>query len=293
MNTGHSGTTTEALSYKMLRQAVGVLGMALPFAIILGGWFFFCTSLQGSISAYYYTHMREVLVGALWVIGFFLLSYHGPDGRNSIDDWAGNFACIFAVGSTLFPTDPPDAPTNLPGGASFSALGIIALAILLTLGFFLCRFTRAHPGFKLRGFRTSRNGVGNFRAWILILCVLMMVIYRFVRSDATIALLHKGFSLLFMSMLAFFSLCLFTQTHPGHEPKGFKIKRNRVYKICGWIIVGCMVLIDIYMCVPANAVASLEKYNFVLWLETIMVLSFGVSWWVKGGGFHWLKDREA
>jgi hypothetical protein len=294
MNTNPSGTKTDALSYTMLRQAVGIMGMALPFVLILGAWLFFHTCLRGSISAYYYTHMRDVLVGTLWVIGFFLLSYHGPDGRNSIDDWAGNLACIFAVGASLFPTDPPGSPTNPPGvSASFSAVGIIVLLILLTLGFFLCRFTRTHPGHKLEGFKKSRNRVGKFRTWILVLCVLLMVIYRFVPADATIAQVHKLFSLLFFLTLAFFALCLFTQTHPGHKPEGFKIKRNRIYRLCGWIIVGCMVLIDIYMCVPTNATASLERCNPVLWLETIMVLSFGVSWWVKGEGLRWLNDRKA
>jgi hypothetical protein len=291
MNTNPFGTKTDALSYKMLRQAVGIMGMALPFVLILGGLLFFRTCLHDSISAYYYTDMRSVLVGTLWVVGFFLLSYHGPDGRNSIDDWAGNLACIFAVGSTLFATYSPQVCPE--ESCSFSPVPIIVLVFFLTVGFFLCRFTRTHPGYKLEGFKKSHNSVGKFRVWPLGLCILLMVIYRFAPANSKVPVkLHLLFSLLFFLTLAFFALCLFTQTHPGHKPEGFKEKRNKVYRRCGWIIIGCMVLTDIYMCWSEKCTACLDRhYHPVLWLETIMVLAFGYSWWVKGEGRRRLNDR--
>ena len=89
------------ISYLTLRKVVGILGMALPFVVFLGGKFIFKTDIQSSISSYYYTGMRDVFVGILWTIGFFLYSYRGY-GR--IDNITGNLACVFAVVVSLFPT---------------------------------------------------------------------------------------------------------------------------------------------------------------------------------------------
>jgi hypothetical protein len=321
MNTNPSGTKTDALAYTMLRQAVGYLGIFLPFVLMVGGWWFFHTRLQGSISDYHYTGMRDVHVGALWVIGFFLLSYHGPDGPNSIDDWAGNAACFFAVVASLFATDKPGGKESSPSpilGIPLFVWGIIVLLFLLTVGFLLYGLTRSSQirqwRQKLEGFKKSSNRFGkfprlimvlnvNFRGLIMLFCILPMVIYRYVpRHSEVTVIVHYLSSLLFFLTLAFFSLCLFTQTHLDREA-GFpdphrKIKRNKVYKWCGWIIVGCAVLLDIYECVSQMyphkpAIAFLKNSCLpVLWLETIMAVCFGISWFVKGGGWSRLNDRK-
>ena len=71
-------------SYLTLRKAIGFLGIALPFAVSLGALLLFRTGIQSSISSYYYTGTRDVLVGSLWAIGFFLLSYKGYERIDSI-----------------------------------------------------------------------------------------------------------------------------------------------------------------------------------------------------------------
>ena len=62
-----------------LRQAVGYLGILLPFVLAIGSWLIFHGGLQGSVSDYYYTPMRGVLIGGLCVIGAFLIAYYGYD----------------------------------------------------------------------------------------------------------------------------------------------------------------------------------------------------------------------
>jgi len=95
-----SGNEEHALGYLELRTWIGVLGMALPFILAIGG------SLRGSglepsLSAYYHTSMQVAFVGTLWVIAFFLLSYRGFKY-----DWLfGDLAAVFAIGITVFPTD--------------------------------------------------------------------------------------------------------------------------------------------------------------------------------------------
>ena len=69
------------LSYLELRKAVGIIGFALPFVLAFGKDLLQGPGIEGSISGYYYTDMRNVLVGSLCAIGVFLLSCRGYDLR--------------------------------------------------------------------------------------------------------------------------------------------------------------------------------------------------------------------
>ena len=53
------------LSYLDLRRWVGTIGIALPFVLIFGKLIFEGGGLLPSISAYYYSVMRDVFVGSL------------------------------------------------------------------------------------------------------------------------------------------------------------------------------------------------------------------------------------
>jgi len=81
------------ISYLSLRKAIGFLGILLPFVLYFGALIIFGTGLQTSISGYYHTGMRDVYVGTLCVIGFFLFSYKGGEklGRRVRHDsyWIG------------------------------------------------------------------------------------------------------------------------------------------------------------------------------------------------------------
>jgi hypothetical protein len=96
-------------SYKQLRQAVGYIGIALPVVIIIGGLILqHCFELQGSISKYYHTIMRNYFVGSLCAVALFLWFYRGydkdPKDKFDIgDNLAGNLAALFALGVAFFP----------------------------------------------------------------------------------------------------------------------------------------------------------------------------------------------
>lgn len=94
-------------SYHLIRTAVGILGSALPFILVLGwaalhGWW----SLQGSLSAYYHTGMRDFFVGILVVVGILLLTYKIADMKP--DGILSSLAGSLAIGVALFPTAIPD-----------------------------------------------------------------------------------------------------------------------------------------------------------------------------------------
>jgi hypothetical protein len=89
------------LSYQNLRRLIGVLGAALPLTVMIGG-VLAGYEIQDSVSAYYFTNMRDLFVGLLALTGAFLICYRGFDWK---DDWATNFSGACALAAATFPMD--------------------------------------------------------------------------------------------------------------------------------------------------------------------------------------------
>ena len=112
-------------------------------------------------------------------------------------------------------------------------------------------------------------------------------------GDATanqkiIGALHGTSAALLFLTLAFFCFVLFTQTDKT-IPTRRKVQRNRVYRICGSIILACILLIVVVK-LPAVKTA-VEWLKPVFWLESLAVITFGVAWLTKGEMI--LKDEES
>jgi hypothetical protein len=200
-------------SFLQLRRWLGIIATLLPFVLVLGNVFLRAVlksppewrgwDLQRSMSAYYYTDMQNVFVGALVTIGAFLLAYKGRDKREAR---AGTIAGISAVIVGLLPTVAPDRP-----------------------------FT--------------------------------------VISD-----LHIAFAALLYLTLAYISIWLFPRPEAGARRRD--PARNAVYRICGWTIIACLVLIAV---AEEHFVrASVGSYRPAFWLESLATVAFGVSWLTKG-----------
>jgi len=100
------------------------------------------------------------------------------------------------------------------------------------------------------------------------------------QSDLT-GIIHFTFAALFFLTLALFSLLLFTRK--GSNPTQQKLARNKVYVICGLIMITCLVAIAIYLNFIQN---NNHGSGFVFWAETIALVAFGVSWLTKGGTLY-------
>ena len=101
-NGNENGPNQElALNYLNLRRIVGLLGMAMPWALWLIGKARFDLNLQSSMSAYAHTAMVPLYSGLLWVIGIFLIAYRGFDDT---DNRTASVAGFGALGMSIFPT---------------------------------------------------------------------------------------------------------------------------------------------------------------------------------------------
>ncbi len=200
-------------SYLALRRIIGVLAIGLPVIMVAGGFIQHGAVIQGSLSSYYYTNMRDFLVGMLSGVALFLISYKGYE---LIDDVVTNLSGVFALGIIAFP-------------ASMFSGHVIRVGVFLT-------------------------------------------------PDNVSQYIHLAFSILFLLSLAFNSIFLFTRH--GGSPSREKKKRNKVYVVCGLLmlssIIGMVVYIAFYSHTP------LAKGRPVLVFETIALMSFGVSWLIKG-----------
>ncbi len=98
-------------------------------------------------------------------------------------------------------------------------------------------------------------------------------------------ILHYGLAAVFFAMLAVFCLVLFQRGAPGPQDTD-KIARNRIYAICGWVILGSMAAMAAYGMIYARQDAAgqvaMDRSRAVFILESIGVFAFGVSWLVKG-----------
>jgi hypothetical protein len=121
-------------SYLALRKCVGLIGMLLPFVLMLGVLLVFDEkAVRRTISLYYHTGMRDVFVGAVCAIALFMFFYKG---RDNWDDWTGNFAGLFAVGIALFPT-VAQKPYNCIAKVHFiCAIAFFVLLVVFTLVLF-------------------------------------------------------------------------------------------------------------------------------------------------------------
>jgi len=160
----------------------------------------------------------------------------------------------------------------------------VFVGVLWAIGFFL---------FSYRGYERIDNITGNLGC-LFALGVALFPTNPDVNPTSTeiiIGYVHMAFAALFFASLIFFSLVLFTKTKPQVAPTRRKVQRNLVYRVCGYLMIVCVVLMTLYYMLPKSWIAPFVPYNPVFWLETLAILSFGISWLVKGEAI--LKDEAA
>ena len=131
------------VSYLTLRQMIGWIGFFMPIAVRAGAYVFEGIHTTESISAYYYTGMRDVFVSTLVLVGALLACYRTP----ATSDTMVAIVCgISAVGIGLFPMDPAWAAElmqrfpNLAGDKCYFGHGILGYHATFVGTFFALSF---------------------------------------------------------------------------------------------------------------------------------------------------------
>ncbi|MHC4249956.1 MAG: DUF998 domain-containing protein [Planctomycetota bacterium] len=190
------------ISYLGLRRAIGITAMALPFVVVFGKMLLDGPGLESSISGYYHTVMRDVLVGCLCAIGVFFMSYRGYDGDNAVSNLAG----VLAIGVALFPTSPVGHSAQTARIIS-AVHGVCAACLFLTLAFFCLRlFTKTNmtgPGKEPTPRKLQRNIVYRACGYTILACVVLMPVALNLPGDSLVRELSPVFWLETVAVLAF------------------------------------------------------------------------------------------
>lgn len=128
--------TTAAATYFSLRWGMVAVAAALPLLLWFGGRLFDGCPLRDSLSAYYYTGMRDWFVGLLFAAAACLYLYKGLSDR---ENYLLNGAAVLAVGIAVNP--PGWLPPRWFPTAKVSPHGICAVSffLLIALACWLCQ----------------------------------------------------------------------------------------------------------------------------------------------------------
>jgi hypothetical protein len=178
------------MTFKELRQAVGWLGILLPFVLAISLLILTSCSIQNSISQYYYTRVGSYLTGTLCAVGLFLFAYKGYPGEN--DSKLCNFAAICAFGVAFIPMQLNIEDVPCPDCIVFFTKGddwwrmfhfISAALLFLTMAYMsYCKFTLSYKEKISKGEKKySRNIVYRVCGAIIFLCVIILLIYNAIK----------------------------------------------------------------------------------------------------------------
>lgn len=200
MNEPSTPNDSLVISYLALRKGVGLIGLFLPFVLTIGNMFFAGLGIESSISGYYYTGMRDVLVGSLCAIGVFLMSYRGYERKDEI---AGDVAAVCAIGVALFPTLPAAGAT--PSDAIISKLhAFFAACLFLTLAFFaLVLFRKTDPTKPPTPKKKHRNMVYTVCGYTILACIALITVFELLLSGSPLSRLDPVFWLEAAAVVAF------------------------------------------------------------------------------------------
>jgi hypothetical protein len=106
--------------------------------------------------------------------------------------------------------------------------------------------------------------------------------------DGVIGVLHYASAGLLFLTLAYFSLKLFTKTAPHGTMTKQKKQRNNVYRVAGYTILVCIILILVLNLTLSDD--ALHRFKPTFFLEALAIIAFGASWLVKGEAI--LKDQQ-
>lgn len=243
----HHKKTPELITFDHLRKCVGWIAFLLPVLVTCGymvtvGEF----RLLGSISAYYFTPMRSLFVGALCMVGIFLYAYRGYTRKETI---LFRIAAGLAVAIALFSMNPDHYCDDLSDFSNNFCNPCF-------------NFEIPFNNKQLLIHRSYFGLIHDFAAGLLFILLGYVSHNLFTRTHDSP---DKKPNL--------------RDVHNVH-----KRNRNRIYTVCGiiiWVSLGIYALFELLLpYIPGLQV--INNIHPLLIVETTCLWAFGVSWLVKG-----------
>jgi hypothetical protein len=188
MSTSRNPKQPIIISYLTLRKAVGILGIILPFLLMIGFKIFnpHC-EFPSSISHFYYTDMGNLFVGTLCAVSLFLFCYNGHDRSDKI---ASKLAATFALLTAMFPTSLTTFSSlsscsrirDEEANAMANLIHYVSASLLFaTFAFFsLIQFTKTNKPGPVGQQKEKRNTVYKICGWVIVICITAIALISFV-----------------------------------------------------------------------------------------------------------------
>lgn len=188
---------TRVISHTWLLAFVGTLAVSIPIALLIVSAISAEVIQQPSISHFYYTPMRDLLMGLLFAVSVFLFAYTGypPKQDERVSDRQLSLAAGIGLACVVvFPTPPlPDSPAGIPSIAVFlSAEAVNWLHRLGAVVFMTCLGVMSLVNFR----RSMKNQEGiatmaiatedviyRVAGIIMLGCVAAMILQALLRPD--------------------------------------------------------------------------------------------------------------
>lgn len=172
--------------YDAARRTIGIVGGSLPLTLLIGG-LILGLGVRPSLSAYFYTPLREVFVGTLCANAAFFWTYNGYDrkpGEWLSDRLATRIAALSAIGIALAPMLPGDAGSCvslsqcLLGDGPAGAVHLVAAAVHFVMLALICLvvFTRGNSD---TAEKRASNRVYRVGGWTILGVVAALAVLSF------------------------------------------------------------------------------------------------------------------
>jgi hypothetical protein len=178
-----AGDSALAGAYVFLQKLVGGIAVLLPFVVVVGDFALGGDELRSSISAYYYSPMGNVFVGALCALGVFFLSYqHKPLPGYELDNRLSYGASAAAIGVALFPTAEHQAKAWSGEWYVSTAHLLCACTLFVLLAIFSLKlFTKTDRGRAMSEAKRKRNTVFRVCGWTIVASIALVALSNLVQ----------------------------------------------------------------------------------------------------------------